>query len=130
MSSVPPRAPDSWGEEEWDLLGDLSPLGGLPPLEAMLAADALRPRKEQRTAQRLLDGLAEGVLPAHLPGDRLQATTACKAAVKKGDRLQLDEMQKLLDDWRATPQPLTCPHGCPVAVEVGYQELLRRFKRI
>jgi transposase len=28
-------------------------------LEAMLAADALRPRKEQRTAQRLLDGLAE-----------------------------------------------------------------------
>jgi DNA helicase II / ATP-dependent DNA helicase PcrA len=35
MSSVPPRAPDSWGAEEWDLLGDLTPLGGLPPLEAM-----------------------------------------------------------------------------------------------
>ena len=35
MSSVPPRAPDSWGAEEWDLLGDLTPLDGLPPLEAM-----------------------------------------------------------------------------------------------
>ena len=35
MSSVPPRAPDSWGAEEWDLLGDLTPLGGLPPLEAI-----------------------------------------------------------------------------------------------
>ena len=34
MSSVPPRAPDSWGAEEWDLLGDLTPLGGLRPLEA------------------------------------------------------------------------------------------------
>ena len=28
-------------------------------LEAMLAADAQRPRKEQRTAQRLLDGLMQ-----------------------------------------------------------------------
>ncbi len=28
-------------------------------LEALLAADALRPRKEQRTAQRLLDALAQ-----------------------------------------------------------------------
>ena len=35
MSSVPPRAPDSWGAEEWDLLGDLTPLDGLPALEAM-----------------------------------------------------------------------------------------------
>jgi DNA mismatch repair protein MutL len=90
----------------------------------------VRPGTEARLVQELLDGLAEGVLPSHLPGDRLQATTACKAAVKKGDRLQGDEMQKLLDDWRATPQPLTCPHGCPVAIEVSYQELLRRFKRV
>jgi len=80
--------------------------------------------------QELLDGLAEGQLPAHPPGDRLQATTACKAAVKKGDRLQPEEMQKLLEDWRGTAQPHTCPHGCPIAVEVTYQELLRRFKRI
>ena len=36
----------------------------------------------------------------------------------------------LLDDWRGTAQPHTCPHGCPIAVEVTYQELLRRFKRI
>ena len=39
MSSVPPRAPDTWGAEEWDLLGDLSPLGGLPPLEVPSARD-------------------------------------------------------------------------------------------
>jgi DNA mismatch repair protein MutL len=90
----------------------------------------VRAGTEARLVQELLDGLAEGELPAHLPGDRLQATTACKAAVKKGDRLQAEEMQKLLDDWRATAQPHTCPHGCPIAVELSYQELLRRFKRI
>jgi DNA mismatch repair protein MutL len=90
----------------------------------------VRAGSEARLIQELLDGLAEGQLPAHLPGDRLQATTACKAAVKKGDRLQPEEMQKLLDDWRGTAQPHTCPHGCPIAVEVTYQELLRRFKRI
>ncbi len=34
MSSLPPRAPDTWGTEEWDLLGDLPPLDGLPPLRS------------------------------------------------------------------------------------------------
>ena len=28
MSSLPPRAPGRWGADEWDLLGDLPPLGG------------------------------------------------------------------------------------------------------
>jgi DNA mismatch repair protein MutL len=86
--------------------------------------------REGRIVQELFDGLDGGALPAHLPGERLQATTACKAAVKKGDRLQPEEIQKLVDDWVATAQPLTCPHGCPIAIEVTYQELLRRFKRI
>jgi DNA mismatch repair protein MutL len=90
----------------------------------------VRAGSEARLVQELFDGLAEGSLPSHLPGDRLQATTACKAAVKKGDRLQPEEMQKLLDDWRATTQPHTCPHGCPIAIEVTYHELLRRFKRV
>jgi DNA mismatch repair protein MutL len=90
----------------------------------------VRAGREGPLVQELFDGLSEGSLPSHVPGDRLQATTACKAAVKKGDRLQPEEMQKLLEDWRATAQPLTCPHGCPIAVEVSYHELLRRFKRI
>jgi DNA helicase-2/ATP-dependent DNA helicase PcrA len=28
MSSAPPRSPANWGDEEWDLLGDLPPIGG------------------------------------------------------------------------------------------------------
>ena len=30
MSSLPPRAPKDWGADDWDLLGDLPPLGGRP----------------------------------------------------------------------------------------------------
>ncbi len=35
MSSVPPRAPDTWAPEEWDLLGGLPPLGRGRPAEGL-----------------------------------------------------------------------------------------------
>jgi len=49
MSFVPPRARDGWGAEEWDLLGDLPPLGGpvgLGDLQEDLVAD-LNPRQRE-----------------------------------------------------------------------------------
>jgi DNA mismatch repair protein MutL len=58
------------------------------------------------------------------------ATTACKAAVKKGMRLGREEMDQLLKDLGASDNPHTCPHGCPITVEIPFQELLKRFKRI
>ena len=51
MSSLPPRAPGTWGADEWDLLGDLPPLGGrnrigepvveAPPGDATAAAESV-----------------------------------------------------------------------------------------
>jgi DNA mismatch repair protein MutL len=108
---------------------DIEPFGG-DAFIVRAVPHFVRAGSEARLVKELLDGLAEGILPHPLPGERLQATTACKAAVKKGDRLQPEEMQKLLDDWRSTAQPHTCPHGCPIVVELSYHELLRRFKRI
>jgi DNA mismatch repair protein MutL len=61
--------------------------------------------------------------------ERVAATAACKSAIKKGERLAFEEMQRLLEDLSRTPHPFTCPHGCPIAVEISFQELLRRFKR-
>ena len=37
MSYVPPRSPASWGDEEWDLLGDLPPIGGRARAEKLPA---------------------------------------------------------------------------------------------
>ncbi len=67
---------------------------------------------------------------AAIPRERLAAAAACKAAVKKGTRLGLEEMRQLLDDLARSGNPHTCPHGCPIAVELRYQELLKRFKRV
>ena len=35
MSSLPPRAPGTWGAEDWDLIGDLPPLGRRPRIEGL-----------------------------------------------------------------------------------------------
>jgi DNA mismatch repair protein MutL len=61
--------------------------------------------------------------------ERVAATAACKSAIKKGERLAFEEMQRLLEELSRTPHPFTCPHGCPIAIEISFQELLRRFKR-
>jgi DNA mismatch repair protein MutL len=109
----------------------------------------VQPGAELTTLRHLLDDLGEGQRsggypsehgaagseergrPARLPvPDRVAATTACKAAVKKGSRLAAEEMKQLLEDLARTANPHTCPHGCPIAVEISYQELLKRFKRI
>ncbi|MGA3353490.1 MAG: UvrD-helicase domain-containing protein [Acidimicrobiales bacterium] len=37
MSSLPPRSPANWGDEEWDLLGDLPPIGGRARAERLPA---------------------------------------------------------------------------------------------
>ncbi len=91
---------------------------------------------EVAVLRRLLDELVEHRSSGGREGartgepDRLVATSACKAAVKKGARLALDEIRQLLEDLGRSSNPHTCPHGCPIMVEITYQELLRRFKRI
>jgi DNA mismatch repair protein MutL len=92
----------------------------------------VRPGAEGVLLHEILDELSDSGGPGRLPAlqERVAATTACKAAIKKGERLAREEIQRLLDDLARTSQPHTCPHGCPIAVEISYQELLKRFKRI
>jgi len=91
----------------------------------------VEPGAELTTLRQLLDQLGAAQRPgrARLP-DHVAATTACKAAVKKGARLAMEEIQQLLADLGRTANPHTCPHGCPIAIEISYHELLKRFKRI
>ncbi len=61
--------------------------------------------------------------------DALLATMACKAAVKAGDELALEEMQQLVADLRTTNSRFTCPHGRPTTLRMTVSELRRRFER-
>lgn len=57
------------------------------------------------------------------------ATTACRAAIKAGDELNLRQMQIILDELANTTRPFTCPHGRPTILKFTVDELAKMFKR-
>ena len=57
------------------------------------------------------------------------AMTACKAAIKRGDELNLRQMQLLLEELSKTARPYTCPHGRPTILRFTGAELAKMFKR-
>lgn len=58
------------------------------------------------------------------------ASMACKSAVKGGDELSENEVEKLLTSFEEGNNRLLCPHGRPVVIEVSQKELEKWFKRI
>lgn len=57
------------------------------------------------------------------------ATTACKAAIKAGFKLNTRQMELLLQELEATEMPYTCPHGRPTIIKFTSGELAKMFKR-
>lgn len=62
--------------------------------------------------------------------ERVLTTAACRMAVKAGDRLELPEMERLIEDLARTENPYMCPHGRPITLTLSWEELMRRFKRL
>jgi len=58
------------------------------------------------------------------------AQSACKHAVKAGERLSHDEIKQLLEKIREQDTLLTCPHGRPVAVRFTKTDIEKMFKRV
>ena len=61
--------------------------------------------------------------------ERLAATVACKAAVKAGDFLAPSEMRALFIALARTTLPAHDVHGRSTIVQIGWDELERRFGR-
>ena len=55
---------------------------------------------------------------------------ACKSAIKGGDDLSKDEINKLLQEMSEKNIVLFCPHGRPVVVRITRAEIEKWFKRI
>jgi DNA mismatch repair protein MutL len=94
---------------------------GVPPLwrarsEAGLFRDLL--------AEAMESGLREGET---LEG--LARAFACRAAIKSGMPLSVEEMNRLVDELFRTRLPHGDPHGRPTFVFVSLLELNRRFGR-
>lgn len=90
----------------------------------------VRVGEEKRVLFEILDeyrlNLQGGLTDAR---DNLAKSFACKAAIKAGDKLTTNEMISLIDHLFATSMPHVCPHGRPVIVKLGLDELDKRFGR-
>lgn len=74
---------------------------------------------------------AEAILELSLGGDLDAAlvATACRTAIRNGQPLTLPEMQSLVNQWQATRNPRTCPHGRPIYLSLEESSLSRFFRR-
>jgi len=57
------------------------------------------------------------------------ATIACKASVKAHDALGEREALRLVEELRQAQDSTRCPHGRPAILDLGREELARRFGR-
>jgi len=76
----------------------------------------------------LLDDLSEGKERGDRQ-ERLLATMACKAAVKAGQTLGMEEMRAIVERLETTSRPRTCPHGRPTMILLSTSALERQFGR-
>ncbi|MGV3721962.1 MAG: DNA mismatch repair endonuclease MutL [Actinomycetota bacterium] len=124
-----------------ELLPDLARLGfaldafGRDAFLIRSVPDFVAPGGELQALRELLadlltDRQAGGAAARPSVTDRLAASTACRAAIKKGARLGPEELRRLLEELAHTTNPHSCPHGCAISVQLTYRELLKRFKRI
>ncbi len=58
------------------------------------------------------------------------ATQACKASVKGNNRMDVREVEELLDEMLTLDNPYNCPHGRPTVIMMSKTELDKRFHRI
>ncbi|MDG2991775.1 DNA mismatch repair endonuclease MutL [Candidatus Synechococcus calcipolaris G9] len=87
-----------------------------------------------RSAPALLaqrDDVAAALLELSLAGNLTAAKVAiaCRSAIRNGTPLTIQEMQRLLDQWRSTQHPRTCPHGRPICLRLEESSLSRFFRR-
>lgn len=59
----------------------------------------------------------------------MRVALACRTAIRNGTRLELGQMQDLLDNWQRTRNPHTCPHGRPIYMPLTDGDLARFFRR-
>ncbi|MBQ8227606.1 MAG: DNA mismatch repair endonuclease MutL [Clostridia bacterium] len=62
--------------------------------------------------------------------DWIYHSTACRAAIKAGDKTTPYEQQKFVEQLFSLPDVRYCPHGRPVMIEMSKKELEKNFGRI
>ena len=61
--------------------------------------------------------------------EKILVTISCKAAVKAGKKLSIEEMRKLISNLKHSKHPQTCPHGRPIIIKFSEEAIQKLFKR-
>lgn len=90
---------------------------------------ALAERQSRLGFGEPLGAVAERLLEGEPPLVELWREVACAAAIRAGEPLSREEQDALIREWKATRDPGRCPHGRPVAIRLGWADLLHRLGR-
>jgi len=61
---------------------------------------------------------------------RVAASIACHAAIKVNMPLEPEKIAWLLEELGKTENPMSCPHGRPIALRYSHKDIQRAFQRI
>jgi DNA mismatch repair protein MutL len=109
---------------------EIEPFGGDTVLMSSYPAMLSRTAPAELLRQVIERLCAEGK-PPHRRDllDELLHMISCKAAVKAGDRLSVEEIDALIEQRHLCQDSHHCPHGRPTSLVFSREELDRRFKR-
>ncbi|MBA2565622.1 MAG: hypothetical protein H0V09_09410, partial [Gemmatimonadetes bacterium] len=97
---------------------------------ALHAVPDLGPRfHPEDSFPQLLQDLANGAVPGASQHHRIASALACRGAIKAGQPLAPEEMDRLCSDLFATDLPAADVHGRPAIIQIRLEDLARRFDR-
>ncbi|OGF98030.1 MAG: hypothetical protein A2Z06_01475, partial [Candidatus Glassbacteria bacterium RBG_16_58_8] len=107
---------------------DIEPFGGKSVI--LHSVPSLHDRFEvERAFREMIDELTESAQLRMKHHEQMAKVIACKAALKAGQSLSRQEMCELFDTLFATRVPSRDIHGRPTMVQIGIDELRKRFER-
>lgn len=85
-------------------------------------------------AEQIIKQILQSIHELHQPTSQelrhaFLQITACRAAIKAGDALNMRQIQALIGELCQTTLPFTCPHGRPSIIKFSTHELAKMFKR-
>jgi len=114
---------------EFVTLGFRVDVQGNNAVDVMAVPSDVRPGNEERTLMDMLNAIEEvGAIPLNIRRERIVALFAARQAIRKGDRLQSDELHALIRDLFACTVPHVSPSGQPTYIIISYDELVQRFR--
>lgn len=117
-------------EENQNILQTLGFLYQVTPQSVQFSqVPSLYSEKTLKTSLELLLHSLEETGEIKLSIDDVIATAACHSAVRAGDDLNRQQMERIIGQWFGCQRPWTCPHGRPVYHQITHRQLLAFFDR-